>query len=92
MERFPGEKKNKRKTLSPVEIMRARKGDNVPLLSAAGRKGAEKSQQVQREKKAYKEEYEAYLAEQEAEAVQKIKDSTNEHIVPIDPEDQKEAE
>jgi hypothetical protein len=96
MELMPGDSKHNKpkRKLTTRDIKDARYQDNVALLRAAGKKGAEKSAEVQREKKinkAAEDEYWDEKAKKEAEEdARKLRESTNEDILPVDPENEAE--
>jgi hypothetical protein len=88
MEGFPGQKRRKRPKLTPEDIQKARRGDNLPLLRAAGRKGAEVTNTIKQKKKEERESIEEYYLEKD---MLNLKKATNADITPLNPDDQEET-
>jgi hypothetical protein len=75
----------------PPIVDRAVKNDDTASLSYYGKKGAEASNKKRAEKREVREYFDEKAADKAALDAQNRLEETNEHIVPIDSEDDREA-
>lgn len=75
----------------PPVVDKAVKRNDIATLSYYGKKGAEAANQKKRERREMHEYFDEIKSEKEAKEQRRGLEATNEHIVPLDPNDEKEA-